>query len=134
MSPSSSIRSIRAFGNASTVVYYLNLQVLGPVSHCHRGVRGARVLEAIGQRLLHYAVRRELHAGREFHPVAFEDHIDTHARFGDVGRETFELRQSGLRARRSILRAGGRPENAKHALHLEERFASRSLDGSQRLA
>ena len=108
-----------------------------------------RVLDHVGQRLLHDPVGRQVDARGQLAMLAKAAHVDPHARARGPRDQPVQLgqpwrgKQRRARGRRGQLMTGhrrparigvvGLPERTQHPAHLVQRLAAGGLDGAERV-
>src|SRR5581483_1806153 len=120
----------RRFGSpvdATPVVHDLEAERAGLEPHDDGGACTPRVLQRVGQGLLHDAVRGEVDAPRDGGTRALVRDVHRQAGVADLAYEPVELAQAG---RRGVTRPGGDAdvrrlaEDTEHAADLRERRAA----------
>ena len=91
----------------------------------------AGVLERVGERLLHDAVRGQVDTGTEVARLTVDGQLDGKAGRSRLRDELLELRHPGLRGESELLAALA--QQADQSPHLLQRLAARALGGEQRL-
>ena len=117
---------------APAVVDHLHRDAGIGVVDVDRGSRRAGVLDHVGERLLHDAVRREIDAGRHVGPVPVDRELDVDAGARHVGHQPVEVCEPRGGDEGGRLVAVGRAQDAEEPAHLPQRRAGRGLDGGKR--
>ncbi len=122
----------RPVRTSSTVVDYLELDVVAAVANGHPRMGGPCVLERVGQRLLHDPVGGEVDAGGEPSRLALDRELYGQADAAHLLDQRVELREAGLRPECGF--GVGAAQQAEHATKLAERLAPRARDRDESLA
>ena len=124
--------AVRLVRTCSTVVDYLKLDVVAAIANGHTHVGGSRVLERVGQRLLHDPVGGEVDAGRQQPRLALDRKLDGQTDLTHLIDERLELAEAGLRPECGF--GVGAAQQAEHAPKLAERLAPRGRDRDECIA